>query len=107
MDLRHGLAYEPPVFAALDREAILAQRLRVVAFLPEREPQVVMRELAAFGDLRLRLFAQPVLGRLPLGTVALQGQVGLGAGERRVELDGPLGRGARLLVAAPVAERQR
>ena len=107
MDLRHRLAHQPPIFAALDREAILAQRFRVVAFLPERESEVEMRELTAFRHFRGRLLAQPVLGRLTLGAIPLQRQIGLRARERRVELDRPLGGGARVLMTPHVPQHER
>src|SRR5206468_6753566 len=86
MDFGHRLAHQTPVFAALDREPVLAQRLCVVALLPEREPEVEMRELAALGDLGRGLLAQALLGRLALGAIALERQVRLRARERRVGL---------------------
>ena len=104
--LGHRLAHEAPIFPTLDRQAILAQRLRVVALLPEREPEVVVRELAALGDFRRRLLAQALLGRLALGAVTLQGKIRLRPRERRVELDRALGRRARLLVPAHVSQHK-
>lgn len=103
IDLRHRLAHQPPILAALDRETVFAQRFRVVALLAEREPEVEVRELAAFGHFRRRLLAQALLRRLPLGAVALQGEIGLRAGERRVELDRAFGGAACLLMAPHVA----
>src|SRR5258708_15655885 len=98
MDFRHRLTDEAAILAALDREAVFAQRLGVVALLPEREAEVVMRELAALDDLGRGVLAQAVLGRLAFGAVALQRQVGLRACQRRVELDGALRRSAGVLM---------
>src|SRR2546426_7304543 len=95
--------FRSPILPTLDREAILAQRLRVVALLPEREPEVVVRELAALGDFRRGLLAQPLLDRLALGAVTLEGQIRLRPRERRGELDRALGRPAPRPVPAPVA----
>ena len=105
--LRHRLAHQPPILAALDREAIFAERFGVIALLPEREPEVVMRQLAAFHHFRRGLLAQPVLGRLALGAVPLQRQVGLRACERRVQLNRALGGGARVLMTTHVAQHER
>ena len=107
MHFRHRLAHQPAILAALDREAVLAQRLGVVALLPEREAEVVMRELAALDDLGRGMLAQAVLGRLAFGAVALQRQVGLRARQRRVQLDGALRRGARVLMPPHVAQHER
>ena len=105
--LRHRLPHQPPILAALDREAIFAQGLRVVALLPEREPEIVVRELAALGDFRLGLRAQPVLGRLPLGAIALQREIRLGPRERRIQLNRAFGGRAGLLVAPHIAQHER
>ena len=107
VNLRHRLADEAAVLAALDREAVFTQRLRVVALLPEREAEIVMRELGALGDLGRRHVPQPLLGRLAFGAVALERQVRLGARQRRIELDRALGRGARILMPPHVAEHER
>src|ERR1051325_3371057 len=50
--LRHRLQRQPPVLAPLQRQAILPQRLVVVALLPEGEPEVVVRQLVPFHHLR-------------------------------------------------------
>src|SRR5258708_11811097 len=99
MDFRDRLAHELAILAALDREAVLAQRLGVVALLPEREAEVVMRELAALGDLGRGLLAQAVLGRLAFGAVALQREVGLRPRQRR----GGVGGGAWRRPPRPLA----
>ena len=107
VDLRHRLAHQLAILAALDREPILAQCLRVVALLAEREPQVVVRQLAALGHLRRGLLAQPLLGRLPLGAVAFQREIRLRARQRRIELNRALRRGARVLMPPHVAQHER
>src|SRR2546426_1951786 len=83
--------FRSPILPTLDREAILAQRLRVVALLPEREPEVVVRELAALGDFRRGLLAQPLLDRLALGAVTLEGQIRLRPPDRRVVVGAAVG----------------
>src|SRR5258708_39298523 len=101
MDFRDRLAHELAILAALDREAVLAQRLGVVALLPEREAEVVMRELAALGDLGRGLLAQAVLGRLAFGAVALQREVGLRPRQRRGGVGGGAGGPPRPPVPPP------
>ena len=103
----HRLADEAGVLAPFDREAVFAQRLRVVALLPEREAEIVVGQLTAFGDFRRRRVLQPLLGRFALGPIPFQRQVRLGARQRRIQLDRALGRGARILMPPHVAEHER
>ncbi len=107
VNLGHRLADKAAVLATLDREAVFAQRLGVVALLPEREAEIEMREFGALGDLGKRHVPQSLLGRLPFGAIALQRQVRLGARQRRVELDRALGSGARILITPHVTEHER
>jgi hypothetical protein len=105
---RHRLEDEAAVLTALDGEAVLAQRFDVVALLPEREPEVEVRQLAAFDHLHLERLAHEIRLTLALvGGEPIDRQVGLGAGERRVELDGALRRGARFLVPPHVPQHER
>ena len=82
MDFGHRLAHQVTIFAAFDREPILPQRLRVVAFLPEREPEIVVCQLACLRDLGRGLVAQPLLGRSkelledPLASFVVHHEVG-------------------------------
>src|SRR5258706_14303901 len=105
MDFRHRLTDEAAILAALDREAVLAQRLGVVALPPEREAEVVMRQLAALGDLGQGLLAQAVLGGLAFGAVTLQREVGLRPRQRRDLRGGAAWRAARRPAAPPVSRR--
>src|SRR5258708_32030781 len=101
--IRHRLQREAAVLAALHREAILAQRLLVVPLLPEREAEVVVRQRTALGHLGLGALLHAQLLTLPLGVVALEGEVGLRARQRRGEVDGAPRRGAPPPVGAPGA----
>ena len=85
------------LLAALESELVLAQRLRVVALLPEREPQIEVRELAPIAAARPRRALWPEW---------LERQVGLRAGERRIESDRALGGCLRFLVSPHVAEHE-
>ena len=84
-DLRHRLTHDAAILAALDRQPILAQRFRVIAFLAERETEVVMRQLVPFRHLGRGVRPHALLGRLPLGAIALQRQIRLRPRERRIE----------------------
>src|SRR3989441_5832180 len=79
----------------------------VIALLAECEPQVVVGERVAFDYLRLgHLAGAPLLGAA-LGVVALEREIGLGAGQRRGEVGGAPRRGAGGLVVGPVAPHER
>ena len=65
-----------------------------------------MGERVALDHLRHGGAPLPRLAALALGVVPLERQIGLRAGEGRVELDGPLRRGARILVAPQVAQHE-
>jgi len=79
MHLGHRLQHQASVLAAVERQPVLAQRLDVVALLAEGEAEVVMRQRAPRGDLRLGLRAQALLLAAALGIVALERQIGLRA----------------------------
>src|SRR6185295_14218133 len=95
------------VLAALKRQAVLLQRFVVIALLSEREPEVVVSQLVALHHLGLGGEALAPLLALTLGVVALEREVGLRAGERRVQLDGALRRDAGVLMPAQVAQYER
>ena len=107
MDFGHRLAHQLPILAAFDREPILPQRLRVVALLPEREPEIVVRQLARLRDLGRGLVAQPLLGRFTLRAIAFQRKIRLRAGEWRIELNRALRCGAGVLMPPHVAQHER
>jgi len=52
MHLGHRLEIQPAVLARLEGEVVLAQGLLVVPLLPEREPEVEVRECRAGDGLR-------------------------------------------------------
>ena len=54
VDLGHRLEHEIALFSALERDAVLAQRLGVVALAAECESEVVAGELTLAGHLKLR-----------------------------------------------------
>ncbi len=105
MHLRHRLQREAAVLTPLEREAVLAQRLGIVALLTECEPEVVVRQRVALDHLR-HGGALVRLAALALRVVPLERKVRLRAREGRVELDGQFRRGARVLVAPQVAEHE-
>ena len=103
--LGHRLEVEPAVLPGLERQAIFAQRLVVIALLPEGEPEIEVRErtrrapAAGAGVARSR---RPRASPGP-AVVAVERQIRLRAGQRRVERDGALGRVPRRLVLPQVA----
>jgi len=100
--LGHRLQHQAAVLAAVEGEAVFAQRLDVVPLLAEGEAEVEVREQLPLGHLGAhRLEGGAAAERL--GLPLLEGEVGLGAPERRVEGEGALGGGARLLVLSHVA----
>jgi hypothetical protein len=47
MDLRHGLQVEAAILAFIEALLILAERVVVIALLPERDAEIVMGERSA------------------------------------------------------------
>ena len=108
--LGHRLTHEVALLAALEGDPVFLERVLIVPLLPEGHAEVEVRELPFLGHRHQLL--RPPLGAarhqqlVGLGVVAVDGEVGLGASERRVELHGPLGGQARLFVASHVAEHE-
>ena len=105
--LGHRLQHERPILAAFERKLVLALRLGVVALLPEREPEVVVREFHALAHLHHALRAALVNAgrqlRVPAQLALVDREVGLRARQRRIELHRALVRGGGLLVPSHVA----
>ena len=101
VDLGHRLEGHPAVFAAVQRQPVLGERLLVQALLPEGQSQVVVGQRPAFDDLRP--FGGLAAGRCAVHGIAVEREIGLGTGEGRIELDGAPGRLAGVLVPAHVA----
>ena len=113
--LRHRLQHERAVLARLQRHAVFAQRLGEVALLPEREPELVVREriplqryAIGIGACAARPPRLPRLrGLLALRHQPLEREVRLRPRQHGVERNGALGRPQRALVQSHVAVDER
>ncbi len=107
MDLPHGLQDEVTIFPPLESEAVLTQRLWVVPLLTKGEAEIVV------GEFPLGIRRYPDLTRcrsrhpFALGLEPLQREIGLGASEGGVQLNGLLRCLPGVFVASEIAQHER
>ncbi len=103
MHFGHGLAHQAGIFAGVERQLVLPQRLDVVALLPEREPQIVVGERSTLADPGPRHLMRL---RGVQAAIAIEREIALGAGKRGVERRGFLGRGLGAFRGRPCRRRR-